>query len=96
MGVVVTLIRELNQALGITSLIVSHDIGETLSIADYVYVIADGKVIGRGTPAQLRDDQSPRIRQFINGLPDGPVPFHYPSSELRGDVLDDANGGRAG
>ena len=93
MGVVVTLIRELNQALGITSLIVSHDIGETFSIADHVYVIADGKVIGGGTPAELRADQSPRIRQFINGLPDGPVPFHYPARELQGDILGAAAGG---
>jgi phospholipid/cholesterol/gamma-HCH transport system ATP-binding protein len=86
MGVVVTLIRELNLALGITSLIVSHDINETLSIADHVYVIADGKVIGHGTPAELRADSSPRIHQFINGLPDGPVPFHYPAQDLRADV----------
>lgn len=87
MGVVVKLIKDLNDALGITSLIVSHDIGETLAIADYVYVIADGKVIGQGTPAEVRNDDAPRIHQFVRGLPDGPVPFHYPADDYREDVL---------
>ena len=90
MGVVVKLIKDLNDALGITSLIVSHDIGETLAIADYAYVIADGKIIGKGTPAELRADTTPRIHQFINGLPDGPVPFHYPADDYREDVLSGA------
>lgn len=90
MGVVVKLIKDLNDALGITSLIVSHDIAETLAIADYAYVIADGKIIGKGTPAELRADTTPRIHQFINGLPDGPVPFHYPADDYREDVLSGA------
>lgn len=87
LGVVVKLIKDLNDALGITSLIVSHDIGETLAIADYVYLIADGKVIGKGTPDEVRHDSAPRILQFIKGMPDGPVPFHYPADDYREDVL---------
>lgn len=87
MGVVLALIKELNVALGITSLLVSHDITETISIADHIYVLADGKVIGSGSPAALGQASSPRIKQFINGAPDGPVPFHYPADEFREDVL---------
>jgi len=78
MGVLVTLIRTLREALGLTSVIVSHDIDETLSIADYIYVLADGKVIGEGTPDALRASESPFIQQFLNGHPDGPVRFRYP------------------
>jgi phospholipid/cholesterol/gamma-HCH transport system ATP-binding protein len=87
MGVVLALIKELNVALGITSLLVSHDITETISIADHIYVLADGKVIGSGTPAALSQTSSPRIKQFVNGVPDGPVPFHYPADAFREDVL---------
>ncbi|MCC2638320.1 MAG: transporter ATP-binding protein [Moraxellaceae bacterium] len=78
MGVLVTLIRTLREALGLTSVIVSHDIHETLSIADYIYVLADGKVIGQGTPAELQASESPFIEQFLHGRPDGPVRFRYP------------------
>lgn len=87
MGVLVRLIRTLNDALGITSIIVSHDVTETLSIVDYAYVIANGKVMGHGTPAELQSDNQPdNIKQFIQGLADGPVPFHYPAKNYAADL----------
>lgn len=87
MGVLVNLIRRLNEATGHTSIIVSHDIQETLSIADYIYLLADGRVIARGTPDELAADTSPQVRQFIEGLPDGPVPFHFPADDYESDLL---------
>jgi len=89
-AVIVKLIRELNQALGLTSIVVSHDVAETFSIADYLYVIADGGVIASGTPAELRQTDSPWVRQFVNGLPDGPVPFHYPARDYYQELLEGA------
>ena len=86
-GMLVQLIRLLNDALGLTSVIVSHDVHETASIADYIYVIADGKVMGQGTPDEVLNSDDPRVRQFIRGLPDGPVPFHYPAPDYRADLL---------
>ncbi len=82
MAVVVRLIRLLNDALGLTSIIVSHDVAEVTSIADYVYIIAEGKVIGEGTPDHIQGSSSPRVSQFLNGLADGPVPFHYPATDF--------------
>lgn len=79
MGVLVTLIRTLREALGLTTVIVSHDIHETLSIADYIYVLADGKVIGQGTPDELKSSDSDFVRQFLHGQPDGPVRFRFPA-----------------
>ena len=87
MGVLVQLIRRLNDALGLTAVVVSHDIKETLSIADYVYVIADGRVMAQGTPQSLDVDRDPRVSQFIHGEPDGPVPFHYPAMGFHDDLL---------
>ncbi|KGS13689.1 ATP-binding cassette domain-containing protein [Pseudomonas coronafaciens] len=87
MGVLVRLIRLLNDALGITSIVVSHDLSETASIADYLYVVGDGQVLGQGTPQELMSSDNPRIRQFITGEPDGPVPFHYPAPDFREDLL---------
>jgi phospholipid/cholesterol/gamma-HCH transport system ATP-binding protein len=87
MGVLVRLIRLLNDALGITSIVVSHDLTETASIADYLYVVGDTQVLGHGTPAELMNSDNPRIRQFMQGTPDGPVPFHYPASDYRNDLL---------
>ena len=87
MGVILRLIHQLGDALGTTSLLVSHDIHETVEIADYVFVIADGKVIGEGTPEELKAHPSRRILQFMHGDPDGPVPFHYPADDLKYDVL---------
>jgi phospholipid/cholesterol/gamma-HCH transport system ATP-binding protein len=87
MGVLVRLIRLLNDALGITSVVVSHDLAETASIADYLYVVGDGQVLGQGTPEELMESDNPRIRQFMTGDPDGPVPFHYPAPDYREDLL---------
>lgn len=87
MGVLVTLIRRLNSAFNMTSVIVSHDIKETLSIADYVYVIADGRVMASGSPRQLREARDEQVSQFIGGKPDGPVPFHYPANDFFEDIL---------
>jgi phospholipid/cholesterol/gamma-HCH transport system ATP-binding protein len=87
MGVLIKLMRTVNDALGLTSIIVSHDVAETLSIADYVYLIANGKIIGHGTPDTIQHDESAQIKQFLKGLPDGPVPFHYPATPLAQDLL---------
>ena len=81
------LIRKVNQALGLTAVVVSHDIKETLSIADYVYVISDGQVMAHGTPASLDVEQDARVSQFVHGEPDGPVPFHYPANDFHDDIL---------
>ncbi len=85
MGVLVKLIKQLNTNLGLTSVIVSHDVAETLGIADYVYVLADGKLIGEGSPEDIANNNSPFVKQFINGLADGPVPFHYPERNYHED-----------
>ena len=87
MGVLVRLIRLLSDALGITSIVVSHDLAETASIADYIYVVGDGQVLGQGTPAELMSSTNPRIQQFMKGIPDGPVPFHYPAPGYLDDLL---------
>lgn len=86
MGMLAQLIKRLNDALGLTSIIVSHDVHETAAIADYIYLIADGKVVGSGTPAEMLSSEDPKVKQFIHGLPDGPVPFHYPASDFRADL----------
>ena len=86
MGILVRLIRNLNTVLGVCGIVVSHDVAETLSIADYAYVIAAGKVIAAGAPAALAASKDPWIRQFLDGLADGPVPFHHPGAELIGDL----------
>jgi phospholipid/cholesterol/gamma-HCH transport system ATP-binding protein len=86
-GVIVNLIRNLNEKLGLTSLIVSHDIEDTLDLADWVYVISEGEIIGEGSAEELRLHESPRLNQFVRGLPDGPVPFHYPGKDFRKDLL---------
>ncbi|MCG6574147.1 ATP-binding cassette domain-containing protein [Pseudomonas sp. AF32] len=87
MGVLVRLIRLLNDALGITSIVVSHDLAETASIADYIYVVGDGQVLGQGTPQELKESDNPRIRQFMKGDADGPVAFHFPATDYRTDLL---------
>ena len=86
MGIIVKLIRELNDALGLTSVIVTHDVVEGRSIADYLYLLGDGKVIGRGSPDEMRDSDLPEVKQFMDGLPDGPVGFHYPAAGYRTDL----------
>jgi phospholipid/cholesterol/gamma-HCH transport system ATP-binding protein len=87
MGVLVRLIRLLNDALGLTSIVVSHDLAETASIADYLYVVGDGQVLGQGTPDELMNSDNPRIRQFMQGEPDGPVPFHFPAQDYLKDLM---------
>ncbi|GAA4901581.1 phospholipid ABC transporter ATP-binding protein MlaF [Ferrimonas pelagia] len=87
MGVLVKLIRELGQALDLTSIVVSHDVDEVLQIADYVYVIADARVVGQGTPAQIRSLDSAQLRQFLQGAPDGPVRFHHPAADYLEELL---------
>lgn len=87
MGVLVKLIKLLNDLLGLTTILVSHDIHETLSIADFVYLISKGKVVGSGTPEELKNSSNPWVQQFILGLPDGPVPFHYPANNYREDLF---------
>ncbi|MCE5393029.1 MAG: ABC transporter ATP-binding protein [Acidithiobacillus sp.] len=78
-GIIASLIRRLNDALGASSIVVSHDVQETFSIADYGYILAGGKIIAEGTPEMLRADPSPLAQQFLRGEPEGPVPFHYPA-----------------
>ena len=87
MGALVQLIRLLNDALGLSSIIVSHDVQETATIADDIYVISEGRVVGHGTPEELQATESDWVRQFMQGLPDGPVPFHYPGSRYVDDLL---------
>ncbi len=87
MGVLVQLIRRLNEALQLTSIIVSHDVPETASIADYIYVLSGGKVVGEGTPEDLGRSKSEWVTQFMQGLADGPVPFHYPAREYFDDLI---------
>ena len=79
MGVLIRLIKRMNEALGITSILVSHDVEETISIADYIYVLSDGHIVGQGTPQEMKQSGSAWVRQFLDALPDGPVPFHYPA-----------------
>lgn len=93
MGVLVRLIKLMNDAMHMTSIVVSHDIKETLSIADYVYILANGKVVGKGTPGSLQTAGSEWVKQFLNALPDGPVRFHYPAEDLSDDLINDQNNG---
>ncbi len=90
MGVLVKLIRRLNDAARLTSILVSHDVAETCSIADLVHVIAEGRVIESGSPQALLESGSEWTRQFMHGLPDGPVPFHYPAPDLERDLFGEA------
>lgn len=85
LGITARLIRDMNQALGATSILVTHDIPETFEIADYVYFIANGKIAAQGTPDDLRVSTDPFVKQFVAAEPDGPVPFHYPAQNIRDD-----------
>lgn len=88
MGVLVRLIKRLNQLLHTTTIIVSHDVEETCSIADYVYLIAGGQVIGHGEPLELKQSDEPQVKQFMHGEADGVVPFHYPARPYTEELLD--------
>src|SRR5690242_19564669 len=85
-GVIVRLIRSLNDSLGATSIIVTHDVHEALGVVDYAYFMAAGRVIAQGTPAQIRASHEPFVNQFVNGSSEGPVPFHYPAPEYAADL----------
>ena len=85
-GVIVRLIRSLNDSLGATSIIVTHDVQEALEVVDYVYFMAAGRVIARGTPDEIRASSEPFVSQFVNGKRDGPVPFHYPAPAYDADL----------
>lgn len=91
LGVIARLIRKLNDSLGATSIIVTHDVQESLHIVDYVYFVSEGRIVAEGTADEVRRSREPFVQQFVNGEPDGPVAFHYPS---RG-YLDDLDGSRA-
>jgi phospholipid/cholesterol/gamma-HCH transport system ATP-binding protein len=86
MGVTATLIRNLNNALGSTSIVVSHDVHETFVIADYVYFLSQGKIVAQGTPKEMLESTDPYVKQFVHAEHDGPVPFHYPGKALADDL----------
>jgi phospholipid/cholesterol/gamma-HCH transport system ATP-binding protein len=86
MGVTANLIRNLNDALGSTSIVVSHDVHETFLIADYVYFLSQGSIVAHGTPAQMQASDHPYVKQFVHAEADGPVPFHYPGRSLAEDL----------
>ncbi len=88
LGVVLRLIKRLNDSLGITSIVVSHDVEETSSIADESYLISEGRVVASGTPNELKTHGNAIVQQFLSGMADGPVPFHYPSRDYRDQLLD--------
>ncbi len=87
LGTIVSLIKTLNSSLGMTSIVVSHDIHETFSIADYVCILSEGRVAAAGSPEELMNSDSEFVQQFVNGKPDGPMPFHYPAESLDNDIL---------
>jgi phospholipid/cholesterol/gamma-HCH transport system ATP-binding protein len=91
MGVVLRLIKHLNDALGITSIVVSHDVAEVGTIADYSYLLDGGKVVAHGTTAELKASANPTVRQFMQGDSDGPVSFHYPAGNYAAALLDGAD-----
>ena len=83
---IVELIRNLNQAAGLTSIVVTYDVQEALKVADYVYVIGDGVMVGKGTSEEVARSEDPYLHQFVNALPDGPVRFHFPGPPLEEDL----------
>jgi phospholipid/cholesterol/gamma-HCH transport system ATP-binding protein len=87
MGVILRLIRRLNDTLGLTSIVVSHDVQEISTVSDNVFLLSAGKVVARGSPQELRANPSEVVRQFVGGLPDGPVAFHYPAPDYIGQLL---------
>lgn len=87
LAIIGSAIRELNDALGASSIIVTHDVQESLRIVDHIYFIAGGRVVAGGTPQQVRESSEPFVRQFVHGETDGPVPFHYPAPSFREDLL---------
>ncbi len=92
MGTVVNLVHDVSDAMGLTSIVVSHDIQEASEISDTIFLLSGGKVIESGPPLKLKSSASPWVQQFMQGLPDGPVPFHYPGKAFAEDLL---SGGEA-
>ncbi|HYM34932.1 MAG TPA: ATP-binding cassette domain-containing protein [Steroidobacteraceae bacterium] len=90
MGVILRLIRQMNDALGLTSLVVSHDVDEIALLADMSYILSGGKVVASGETKSLKNSNDELVRQFMNGLADGPVSFHYPAKDFREQLFDDA------
>jgi len=86
LGVIGNLIRRLNDALGVTSIVVTHDVHESLAIVDYVYFVSEGVIVAHGTPAEMRASDAPFVHQFVYGEMDGPVPFHYPAAGYKADL----------
>src|SRR5207253_5216954 len=82
LGIVGQLIRKQNDALGITSVVVTHDIYESLNIVDYIYFVSEGRIVAKGTPDAVRSSKDAFVRQFVDGAPDGAVAFHYPSQPI--------------
>ena len=82
LNAIAQLIRKLNDALGLTSVVVTYDVSESLKLVDYLYVIADGRLVGEGTPDELLNSEDPFLKQFLHALPDGPVRFHFPATPL--------------
>lgn len=87
LGVLVKLIADLNRLLGVTCIVVSHDVPEVLSIASYAYIIAEQRIIAQGSPQHLQQSTDPRARQFLDGIADGPVPFRYPAGDYQQDLF---------
>ena len=90
LGVVGQLIRKLNDALGTTSIVVTHDVYESLKIVDYLYFVSEGRIVAGGTPEDVRSSADSYVRQFVDGEPDGPVPFHYPAQPYAEELLSHA------
>lgn len=87
MGVILRLIRQMNDTLGLTSLVVSHDVDEIALLADVSFILSGGKVVASGATKELKNSEVELVRQFMNGLADGPVPFHYPAPDYREQLL---------
>ena len=86
LNVIAQLIRKLNDALGLTSIIVTYDVSESLKLVDYIYVIAEGRLMGEGTPDEMLASEDPYLKQFLHALPDGPVRFHFPARPLEDEL----------
>ena len=90
LGIIGQLIRRLNDALGITSVVVTHDVYESLKIVDYIYFVSDGRIVAQGTAQEIRASREAYVRQFVDGEADGPVPFQYPARSYRQELFADA------
>jgi phospholipid/cholesterol/gamma-HCH transport system ATP-binding protein len=86
MGVLLQLIKKLNDSLGLTSIVISHDVVETASIADYIYILGNGEIVGEGSASEIMHNKDPWVNQFVHGLPDGVMPFHYPALNYKRDL----------